>query len=132
MREINKKGIVNIDIKDDVSDSELTDTRPLTTPVMVFIQEDHTLKRKLLSLISKDAFTPEARASILDAIVGTSKYSKRDFTVKFFECVDSILRKYSVSRKFVSAHKLKYAEAPEGLEPIGKVETIEVKGGEII
>lgn len=129
MREINKLGIVTIDLKDDVTDLDVSDDKPLTKPVIAFVQEDHTLNRKLLSLIAASEFTPEAKEKIMDAIVGTSKYSKRDFTIRFFECTDSVLRKYPVTRKFKNAHTLKYVICPEGLKPIGKEEVIEVKGG---
>jgi len=131
MAEINDKGIVNITLKDEVADVALTDKKPLSKPVIAFVQEDHTLKRKLLSLLSKEAFTAEAKDSIMDAIVATSKYSKRDFTVRFFECEDAELRKFPVTRKFVSAHKLKYVLCPDGLKPIGKEDVIEVRGGEV-
>lgn len=131
MKEINAKGIVKIDLKDDVSDIEVANDKELSKPVVVFYQEDHTLKKKLISLITKEAFTAEAKEKIMDAIVSTSKYSKRDFTVKFFESTDPDLRKFSVTRKFKNAHTMKYYTYTE-VKPSGSVETIEVKDGKVI
>ena len=110
MREVNKKGF-NVTLKDDVSDKDIINNDELKSPVIALAYEDKTAGRKLFSFISQKMTDVERQAmidKIMDAITYTSKINKHDYIVNFLFTTSSHIRKYSTTKKFKSAHTLKY------------------------
>lgn len=107
MGEVNKRGF-NVTLKDDVKETDVTDKTPLKKEVGVVVLDNKTEKKVLISVMDISQMTDDNIKDILDTVKYTSKVGKRDYQLSFRSSNFYRLGTYKITKKYKSAHKLKY------------------------
>lgn len=135
MAEVNKHGF-NVTLKDDVAGVELSDKNPVKKELGVFILDNQSDDKVLVSVMDLSQMTKSNMQSIIETVKYTSEVNKSKYQLDFRRSNYYLLNTYRVTKKFKNAGSLKYYNVGNKLEDLVKnsklIEEWVIDAGKII